>query len=124
MKTIKRPDNDLLLLILFIGMFLAAGFYLFATETREQNRSYNKKWTACYLIRPEVKNDLSFAIENYEGEEVEYSYAVTGPVGMDDLGNNLTMRPGEKSVVEIPVKEAGAKVTITYADRSVSLSNP
>jgi hypothetical protein len=48
---------------------------LFVIETKSHNFDYKKSWNVVYFENPR-DNSLDFAIENHEGEKLEYSYEI------------------------------------------------
>lgn len=119
----KRPDNNLLLVIIFAGLFFLTGLYLFVSESHQHDLARDKRWTACYLTNPGTKNDLSFMIENYEGSETSYTYSLIEADGQTALTEEIRLGQGDQREVKLPGEKLGQKVQIKYLDESVTLMN-
>ena len=105
------------IIIIAVVILLIVSFsVLFVVEAKNHNFDYQKSWNVVYFENPRDES-LNFAVENHEGEKLEYGYEIL----VDDkqvAEDKMEIEKGAKQEV-LPVleleKNASAKITIAVS---------
>ena len=117
----KKLDNNLKLIFIFIALFFLSGLYVFFSEVKNHDYQFNKQWTAVYLLNPQEES-LDFAIENYEGEILNYQYLVQNKHGKEIINKEITINPKERKEIKVKEKLNQGKVIVKYKDQEKILT--
>jgi hypothetical protein len=108
-----------IIIIATVILLIASFSVLFVIEAKNHNYDYKKAWSVAYFENPR-DDSLDFAIENHEGQNVEYGYKIF--VGDDKvIDEKIEIAAGAKQEISpvIPSEKlAGSKVSIdvSYKD--------
>lgn len=112
----KRPSNNSLFLATFIALCFFSGLYLASVERKDRDFQEQKHWSAVYLMHPESA-DLSFVIENYEGEPAHYAYTILNQENAVILEGEANLNPRERKEVVLQEKVAEGRVVIRFKEQ-------
>lgn len=99
------------IIIVFTIILLVVSFsVLFAIEARNHDYDYKKIWSVVYFENP-GDNSLDFAIENHQGENLEYGYEIfSGDKKIAD--GRIEINAGEKKEISPILDVESGKITV------------
>jgi hypothetical protein len=102
-----------IIIIATVILLIVSFSVLFIVETKNHDYDYKKSWSVVYFENPR-DDSLDFAIENHEGEKMEYDYEILID-GKKVFGNKVEIEKGAQQKI-VPVldldKDNGVDVSI------------
>lgn len=109
-----------IIIIATIILLIVSLSILFVVETKNHDLDYKKSWSVVYFENPR-DDSLDFAIENHEGEKIEYVYEVLADgkkitEGKAEIEAGKTQRVAPLLDFE---KKDGAKISIEVSAKDL-----
>lgn len=99
-----------IIIIAAVILLIVSFFVLFFIEAKNHNYDYKKNWSVVYFENP-GDNSLDFAIENHQGENLEYGYEIfSGDKKIAD--GRIEISAGERKEVSPILDADSGKITI------------
>jgi hypothetical protein len=110
-----------IIIIATVVLLIISFSVLFVVETKNHDLDYKKSWSVVYFENPRG-DSLDFAIENHEGEKMEYNYEVLAD-GKKITGDIIEVEAGKTQQI-VPLldlaKNDGARISIEVSAGDLS----